>query len=92
MKIPATHFSYRLSRPQSHTAAGSIRSVEGCSDLIENLTCSLPARSIVSQPTTLPPAPSNYIPKDNIVTYKIIYFPAVNDLYLLARYLFFRNF
>jgi hypothetical protein len=42
---------------QCHSAAGRIRSIEKCSDLIENRTRGLPACSIVPQPTTLQRAP-----------------------------------
>jgi hypothetical protein len=44
----------RLSRPQGHSAAGRIRSVEKSSDLIGNRTRDFPACSIMPQPTTLP--------------------------------------
>jgi hypothetical protein len=37
-KIPVTHFCYRLSRPQGHSAAGRIRSIEKSNDLIRNRT------------------------------------------------------
>jgi hypothetical protein len=53
-KIPGTHFCYKLSRPQGHSAAGRIRSTENSNDFIWNRTRDLPACSIVSQPTTLP--------------------------------------
>jgi hypothetical protein len=53
-KIPGTHFRYRLSRPQGHSAAGKIRSIEKSND-IGNRTGDLPA-CIVPQPTTLPRA------------------------------------
>jgi hypothetical protein len=56
-KFPGTHFCYSLSRPQGHSAAGRIRSIEESDDLIGNRTRDLPACSIVSQPTTLPHAP-----------------------------------
>jgi hypothetical protein len=55
-KIPGTHFSQRMSRPQDHSAAGRIRSTEKSSELIGNRTRDLPACSIVPQPTTLPRA------------------------------------
>jgi hypothetical protein len=55
-KIPGTHFCLRLSRPQGHSAAGRIRSIEKCNDLIGNRTRDLEACSIVPQPTTLPRA------------------------------------
>jgi hypothetical protein len=53
-KFPGTHFCYRLSRPHGHSAAGRIRSIEKCNDLIGIRKRDLPARSIVPQPTTLP--------------------------------------
>jgi hypothetical protein len=49
----------RLSRPQSHNAAGRIRLIKKSSDLIRNQTRDLPACVIVLQPTTLPRAPTN---------------------------------
>jgi hypothetical protein len=55
-KIPGTQFCYRLSVPQDHCAAGSIRSIEKWNDLIGNRTRDLPACSIVPQPTTPPPS------------------------------------
>jgi hypothetical protein len=39
-KIPGTHFCYRLSRPQGHSAAGRIRSIEKSNDLIGMLLLS----------------------------------------------------
>jgi hypothetical protein len=56
-KIHANHFCYRLSRPQGHSAAGRMRSIEKKSNEIGNRTRDLPACSIVTQPTTLPHAP-----------------------------------
>jgi hypothetical protein len=55
-KIPRTHFCRRLSRPQGHSAAGRIRSMEKI-HLSGTRTRDLPACSIVPQPTTLPRAP-----------------------------------
>jgi hypothetical protein len=52
-KIPGTHICYRLSRPQGHSAAGWIRSIEKI-HLIGTQTRDLPACSIVPQLTTLP--------------------------------------
>jgi hypothetical protein len=49
-KIPGTHFCQRMSRPQGHSAAGRIRSIEKCND-IGNRTRHLLACSIVPQPT-----------------------------------------
>jgi hypothetical protein len=51
-KIPSTHFCYRLSSPQGHSAAGRIRSIEK-THLIGTRTRYLPACSIVPQPTML---------------------------------------
>jgi hypothetical protein len=56
-KIPGTHFCQRLSRPQGHSEAGRIRSIEKTNDLIRNRTCDLPACSTVPQPITLPCSP-----------------------------------
>jgi hypothetical protein len=55
-KIPGTHFCYRLSRPQGHSAVGRIRWIEKSND-IGNRTRDLQACSIVPQPATLPRAP-----------------------------------
>jgi hypothetical protein len=44
-----THFCYRLSRPQGHSAAGRIRSIEKYGDLIGNRTRGLPACGTVPQ-------------------------------------------
>jgi hypothetical protein len=49
----------RLSRPQGHSAAGRIRSIEKSSDLIGNRTHNLPACNIVPQPSTLLRGPLN---------------------------------
>jgi hypothetical protein len=59
-KIPGTHFYYRPSRPQVHSATGRIRSTKKSSDLIGKRTHNSPAYSIVPQPTTLPCAPANF--------------------------------
>ena len=56
--IPGTHFCYRLSQPQSHSASGRIISKENSSDTIGNRTGDLPACSAVPQPTALPRAPT----------------------------------
>jgi hypothetical protein len=58
-RIPVTHFCYRLSRPQGHSAAGRIRSTEKSNDLIRNRSCDLLACSIVPQPTMLLCVPTN---------------------------------
>jgi hypothetical protein len=45
--------------PQDYSAAGRIRAIEKCSDLIGNRNLNLQACSIVPQVTTLPRAPSS---------------------------------
>jgi hypothetical protein len=52
-KIPGTHFCYRLSRPQGHSAAGRIRPIEKSINLIGNRILDLPACSILPQTTKL---------------------------------------
>jgi hypothetical protein len=56
-KIPATHFRYRLRRPQRHSATGRIRKIEKLNYLIMKRTGDLPACSRVPQPTTLQRGP-----------------------------------
>jgi hypothetical protein len=46
-KFPGTHFCYRLSRPQDHSAAGRIRPIEKSNDLIRNRTGDLPKRIVL---------------------------------------------
>jgi len=60
--IPDTHFCQRLSRPQSHTAAGRIMSMKNSNDTIENRTRDLPTCNAVPQPTALPRAPTCGVP------------------------------
>jgi hypothetical protein len=50
-KIPGTHFCW-LSPPQSHSAAGRIKSIENSNDHIVNRIHDLPACSIAPQQTT----------------------------------------
>jgi hypothetical protein len=52
-KFPGTHFCYSLSRPQGHSAAGRIRSIEKSNDLVGNRTYDLPA-FIVARVTYYP--------------------------------------
>jgi hypothetical protein len=69
-KIPGTHFSWRLSRPHGHNAAGRIKSIEKFNDLIQNRTHDLLACSIVPQPNKLSCASYiNLINKINFYTY-----------------------
>jgi hypothetical protein len=60
-KIPGTHFSYRQSRPQGHSAAARITSIEKANDLIGNRTRDLQACNTVLQQTTLPRVPFKMI-------------------------------
>jgi hypothetical protein len=59
-EIPSTHCCYRLSRPQGHSAAGSIMSIKNSKDTIGNRTRDLPACSAVPIPTAPPRAPPHY--------------------------------
>jgi hypothetical protein len=43
---PGTHFCYRLSRPQGHSATGSIMSLKNSNDTIGNRTRDLPVCSV----------------------------------------------
>ena len=56
--IDGTHFCYRLSQPQGHSAAGRIMSTKNSNDSIGNRSRDLPACSAVPQPTALPRAPT----------------------------------
>jgi hypothetical protein len=55
-KLSGIYFCYRLSRPQGHCAARSIRSIEKSNNFIGNRTRDLPAL-YVPQPSTLPRVP-----------------------------------
>ena len=59
--IPGTHFCYRLSQPQDHSAAGRITSMKNPSTPIGNRTRDLLACSAVPQPTVPPVACPAYI-------------------------------
>jgi hypothetical protein len=52
--IPGTHFCYRLSQPQGHSATGKMMSMKNCNDTIGNQTRDLPVHSTVPQPTVPP--------------------------------------
>jgi hypothetical protein len=58
--IPGTHFCWRLSRPQGHSATGRIMSMKNSNDNIGNRTRDLPVCSAVPQPTAPPRAPLLY--------------------------------
>jgi len=57
---PGTHFCWRLSRPQGHSAAGRIISTKNSSDAIGNETRDLQARSEVPKPSAPQRAPMIY--------------------------------
>jgi hypothetical protein len=52
--ISGTHFCWRLSQPQGHSAARRIMSIKNSSDTIANRTRDLLACSAVPQPTAPP--------------------------------------
>ena len=58
--IPGTHFCWRLSGPQGHSAARRIMSMKNYSDTIGNRTRDLLTCSAVPQPTALPRAPGSH--------------------------------
>jgi len=60
--IPGTHFCWRLSRPQGHSAVGRIMSMKNSSDTNGNRTRDLPACMVVPQPTASPGAPFSFMP------------------------------
>jgi hypothetical protein len=60
-KIPSTHFCYRLSKPQGHSAVGRIKRIEKFSDHMWNWTHDLVACSVVPQLTALPRTPTQGI-------------------------------
>ena len=49
--IPGTHFCWRMSQPQGHSAAGRVMSMKNYSDNIGNRTSDFTACSAVPQPT-----------------------------------------
>jgi hypothetical protein len=60
--IPGTHFCWRLSRPQGHTATGTIMQMEKSGNTIGNRTRDLLVRNAVPQPLRyrVPPLPVRY--------------------------------
>jgi hypothetical protein len=55
--IPGTHFCYRLSQPQGHSAAGRIMWMKNSNETTVNRTRDLPACNAVPQPIAPPRAP-----------------------------------
>ena len=60
-KISGTHFCWRLSRPQGHSAARKIRLTKNLSNPIANRTRDLPVCSAVPQPTEPPRTKSKVV-------------------------------
>ena len=56
--IPGTHFRYRLSQPQGHSAAGRIMSMKNSNDTIGNRIRDFPVCRAVPQPTAPRRAPT----------------------------------
>jgi len=67
VNIPGTHFSYRLSQPQGHSATGRIMSMKNSKDTIGNRTGDLPACSAASQRTAPPRALGNSSSSNNLL-------------------------
>jgi hypothetical protein len=61
--IPGTRFFWGLSRPQGHSAAGSILWMKSFNDTIGNRTGGLPACNIVPQPAVPPASYTSSLPK-----------------------------
>ena len=57
--IPGTHFCYKLTQPQGHSATERIMSMKNSNDTIGKRTRDLPACSAVPQPTAPPRAPEH---------------------------------
>jgi hypothetical protein len=69
--IPGIPFRWRLSRPQSHSAAGMIMSMKNSSDTIGNQTRNLRACGAVPKPTT----PLHVSNESNLKTSEIVTAP-----------------
>jgi len=78
--IPGTHFCQRLSRPQGHSAARKIESMNTSNDTMGDRTRDLPACDAVPQPTAPPPAPYVYTgcPRRNV--------PDFGRVFLMLKY------
>jgi len=66
--VPGTHFSYKLSRPQSHSAAERIITIQNS---IGNRTRDLPCCSAVPQTTTPPRAQYGAVNMKNFISYRL---------------------
>ena len=51
--IPGTHYCWRLSQPQGHSAVGRIMLMKNSNDTIVNRTRALPPCSAVTEPTAI---------------------------------------
>jgi len=58
---PGTHFFYRLSRPQGHSAIGRIMSIKNSNDTICNRTSDLPICSTAPKPLCYCGSPSKKV-------------------------------
>ena len=56
--VPGTHFCYRLSQPQGHSAAGRVMSMKNSDDTNGNRNRDLPFCSAVAQQTAPPRGPT----------------------------------
>jgi len=69
--IPGTHFCYRLSQPQGHSATGRIMSMKNSNDTIGNRTRDLLVCNAVPQPTAPPRDASFCSPSSKNVAAKL---------------------
>ena len=70
VNIPGTHFCYRLSLQQGHSAAGRIMSIKNSNDTIGDRTHHLSACSTLPQPTVPPRVPS-VIQNRTVIAYNV---------------------
>jgi len=88
--IPGTHFCYRLSQAQGHSAAGRIVSMKNSNDIIWNRTRDLPTCSAVPQPTAPPRARNTEVHFNLEYTLFIKYFlceSALSHFFIVMRIL-----
>jgi len=78
--ILGTHFCYRLSLPQSNSAAGRIKSMKNSNDTIGNWTHDLLVCSTVPQPTASPRDPKPKGASNNLSNWMCWYCCAWNGI------------
>ena len=71
--IPGTHFCWRLSRPQGHSATGRVMSMKNSNDINRNRTRDFPACSAVPQPTAPPRSPNKIVGSTHYFSAYIIF-------------------